>query len=137
MRMTRATLAAAICALAPLSATAEGARLVLQCDFVTACSQSGDCGPGKGPAGFVLEPADVDPGGKGSYTLRLDDGDAAIPTEGLSQVGPFVWSMGEGTRTTLVLTGEASAILVRQITDTGTNAPPSAEIDIMNCEITL
>jgi hypothetical protein len=115
---------------------AEGAQMVLDCTFATACTETGDCGPGEGPARFVLAPEDVDDTGAGRYSVRLDDAEA-IEAQRLCRTGPFVWSLGSDTQTTLVLTGPASALLVRQVTDTGTNAPPGAEIDIMNCEMTL
>ncbi len=124
---------AALAALAS-SAAAEGAHLRLDCTVTTACSEAGVCQPGDGPARYDIAPEAIDGEGAGSYRIATDASEP-VPAQGLSRTGPFLWSTGSGTRAILTLTGEATALLVRQVTESGTGAPPSAEIDMMNCEV--
>ncbi|ANT59090.1 hypothetical protein AYJ57_01170 [Salipiger sp. CCB-MM3] len=118
----------------PHPAAAEGARLVLECSFVTACSEAGACAAGDGPVRFVLAPLETDAAGAGRYEVTVDE-QPAQPAEALGFAGPFLWQPSEGTRMVLSLTSETTALWTRQIVDSGTDAPPSAEIDFLTCGI--
>ncbi|MWD29709.1 hypothetical protein E0K89_019705 [Aquicoccus sp. SCR17] len=133
-RAASCLLPAVALAAAGAPAMAEGARLSLDCDFVTACSEDGTCGEGRGPVRFELAPKETDAAGAGSYAVTVDEGET-MAAEGLSRTGPFLWQPSDGTRMVLTLTSGTTALWVRQVTETGTDAPPSAEIDLMTCEI--
>jgi len=120
----------------PGAAIAEGARLDLACTFVTACDAAGQCGEGTGPARFVVEPEAIDEDGLGLYTLWVDDGPGHT-ARGASRTGPFAWEPGDSTRMQLALTGERSALWIRQTIGTGGETPSGAEIDLMTCEVTF
>lgn len=132
MRFTTFLLAAAL----PGAAAAEGARLELDCTFVTACEATGPCAPGDGPARFVVEPEAIEDDGTGLYTLWVDDGEGLTAT-GASRTGPFAWTPQDDVRMQLALTGESSALWIRQTLDTGGETPAGAEIDLMTCEVTF
>ncbi|MWB77473.1 hypothetical protein GLS40_05500 [Pseudooceanicola sp. 216_PA32_1] len=116
-------------------AAAEGARLMLDCAFVTSCLGGGACEAAEGAVRFAIAPMETDAEGAGDYTVIVDRGQA-MPARALSRIGPFSWSPGPGRLHALSLTGEDSALWLRQITDSGTGAPPSAEIEILHCEVT-
>lgn len=122
-------------ALGAAPALAEGARIEIACDFVTACDAAGACAGGQGPVEFTLSPQETGPDGGGSYSVSVD-GAAAIAAQGLSFAGPFLWSPSADTRQVLVLTTETTGLWIRQVTGAGTDTPPSAEIDLMSCEVT-
>ncbi|WP_353472259.1 hypothetical protein PVT71_13255 [Salipiger sp. H15] len=132
-RLPGAALGGALC-LAALPALAEGARLTLECTLATACSEAGDCGAGQGPVAFVLAPVETDAEGAGSYEVSVDGGEP-LPAQALGFAGPFLWQPSEGTRMALSLTSETTALWTRQIVESGTDAPPSAEIDFLTCGI--
>lgn len=132
MRLTTFLLAAAL----PGAVLAEGARLELDCTFVTACDEAGQCAPGDGPARFVVEPEAIDDDGTGLYTLWVDDGEGHTAT-GAARTGPFAWAPGEDVRMQLALTGETSALWIRQTLGAGGETPAGAEIDLMTCEVTF
>ncbi|WP_194133144.1 hypothetical protein [Salipiger mangrovisoli] len=115
-------------------AEAEGARLNLDCTFVTACSEAGVCAAGVGPVAFTLAPVETDAEGAGSYSMSVD-GAEPLPAEAPGFAGPYLWQPSEGTRMALSLTSDTTALWTRQTTQSGTDAPPSAEIDFLTCRI--
>ncbi|OWU84890.1 hypothetical protein ATO6_11290 [Oceanicola sp. 22II-s10i] len=122
-----------LCAL-PLGAAAEGARLELACSVTATCAADGTCAQADAESGatlrFVVEPEALDPQGRGDYSVWVDDG-AAQAASGLSRTGPFLWSPEEGQLMTLALTGETTALLIRQ-TVGGTT-----DTDFLTCEVTF
>ncbi|MCT4371786.1 hypothetical protein CLG85_016255 [Yangia mangrovi] len=131
--MTGAALGGAL-SLAALPAAAEGARTSLECDHVTACSEAGTCAAANGRVSFVLAPVDTDATGAGAYELSVDGG-ASMPAQAMSFAGPFLWAPALGARETLTFTSETSALWLRQTIESGTGAPPSADIDFLTCRI--
>jgi len=120
----------------PGAAWAEGARLELDCAVVTACDATGACTPGDGTARFTVEPEAIDAEGAGLYTLWVDDGDGHA-AQGASRIGPFLWQPDGARRMQLALTGDASALWIRQTIAAGAGSPSAAEIDLMTCEVTF
>ncbi|MEI4487138.1 hypothetical protein V8J36_13150 [Frigidibacter sp. MR17.14] len=117
----------------PLPAAAEGARIVLDCTTQTRCDPQGGCASATGSARFTLAPVTTDAGGAGSYSLSLGDG-AALEAKAPSRTGPWVWLQGGEVLMTLALSGETSAVWIRQSLAGGGSAP--ATIDLMTCEVT-
>ncbi|SDG26950.1 hypothetical protein [Alloyangia pacifica] len=132
--MKRLTLATAALSGLCSGALAEGARLNLDCSLVTVCSEAGICAAGEGPVAFTLAPLETDAAGAGDYEVSVD-GAEALPAAALGFAGPFLWQPSEGTRMALSLTSETTALWTRQTTRSGTDAPPSAEIDFLTCRI--
>ncbi|EAQ03453.1 hypothetical protein OB2597_02497 [Pseudooceanicola batsensis HTCC2597] len=119
--------------LAPAPLVAEGARLDLVCQTKTICSHDGRCAERTAPRLFSLEPQDIDADGLGAYTVSHDAG-VETEAQGLTRLGPFLWLNDDGLRMTLTLTTEHTAVLVRQVPN---DQRPSAEIDILECEVTF
>ena len=133
--MVRIALVLILSATSPLAATsllAEGARLSLTCSVVTACDTGGQCASGEGPADFIISPNKIDEAGTGTYAVTENDGTPVL-SQGLSQLGPFVWKPTEDTRMTLTVTGEDTAVLIRQ----GTGPDPWAETGLMTCGVSF
>ncbi|WP_375690701.1 hypothetical protein [Pseudooceanicola sp. LIPI14-2-Ac024] len=120
----------------PQAGLAEGARLDLDCRTVTRCNAAGACAPATGTTRFAIEPETLDQDGMGLFTLWQDD-DAAQLAQGASRLGPFLWEPVAGTRTSLALSGEGSAVLIRQSAGTTAGPDTGAEIDLMTCEVTF
>ncbi|QDC09711.1 hypothetical protein FHY55_10845 [Oceanicola sp. D3] len=119
----------------PTTALAEGARLTLTCEVQRSCNEAGACDPFGGTQVFTLAPTATDANGTGDWTVALNDGEAT-PARGLAHTGPWVWQPGDGHLHTLSLTGEASALRIRQWLPTERYPETYAEIDIMTCEVT-
>ena len=134
-------------ALLPLPALAEGARIELTCDTRAACDAAGQCdaqgdvgensvgdpapsGPASGDLRLVIEPEDTDPDGIGLYSMWVGDG-PALGAAGAGRLGPYLWMDDDGTRSTLALTGEDSAILIRQ----GAGGADPARVDFLHCTV--
>ena len=128
--------AGAVLARLPGILPAEGARLRLDCETVTRCAEGGACEAAGDGVTFTVAPQATDADGAGRYTVIVDGGQAQA-AEGLARLGPFSWSSEAGTRDSLTVTGEASALWLRQVIDDGSGAPPRARIDILQCEVTL
>lgn len=114
-------------------AHAEGARLVLDCQVVTACDAAGACAPAEDAIRFTVEPESIDDEGIGLFSIWIDDAAEAHLARGLSRTGPFLWSADDSTRETLVLTGETTALHTRQ----NLGGTPPARIDLLTCEVTF
>ncbi|WP_343502338.1 hypothetical protein [Alloyangia pacifica] len=132
-RLTGAAICGAL-SLAALPSFAEGARVSLACDRVTVCSEAGTCTDAEGQVSFVLAPVDTDATGAGAYELTIDGG-VSLAAQAMSFAGPYLWAPALGHRETLTFTSETSALWLRQTIETGTTAPPSAEIDFLTCRI--
>ena len=118
------------------TAQAEGARMQMDCTYATACSANGDCVTGIGPIAFSISPKEIDAEGRGTYEVSAGNAEPEI-AQGLSQTGPFLWMPSSGQRMVLTLTGDTTALWVRQILPGGTETAPSTEIDLMTCEVTF
>ncbi|WP_163850161.1 hypothetical protein [Pseudooceanicola aestuarii] len=116
-------------------AAAEGARLLAECRITTTCAETGACRPGFGAPVFEIAPQDTDATGAGRYTLQLDDG-AKVTAQGLSLTGPFVWSPDTGHRDSLSLTGEGTALWLRQTLPGPDDVETNADIHFLTCQIT-
>lgn len=134
MRLALLLLAAGL--IHPAASRAEGARLLLDCGFQQTCTETGQCSPYGGSQQFTLAPVATDAQGTGDWTIASNDA-APAPARGLSRTGPWVWQPeGDNHLHTLALTGEASAIWIRQWLPTQTYPETYAEMDIMLCEVT-
>ncbi|SIN91385.1 hypothetical protein [Vannielia litorea] len=131
----RAAATLALASLAPPApALAEGARLDLACTYLKSCDQAGACSGFSGPVTLSLAPVTIDPSGTGDWRFS-PEGATALPARGLSHTGPWTWQPGDGHLHTFVLTGEDSALWIRQWLPTERYPETYAEIDILTCEI--
>ncbi|MFY0632801.1 MAG: hypothetical protein JXQ91_03250 [Vannielia sp.] len=119
----------------PAALAAEGAQLSLACELHRSCNEAGACDAFGGTQQFTLAPVSTDTNGTGDWTVAQDGGEA-LPARGLAHTGPWVWQPGDGHLHTLSLTGEASALRIRQWLPTERYPVTYAEIDIMTCEVT-
>jgi len=95
----------ALCLLTPVAAMTEGAVKLLECSISRICDGQGQCEAGSGQAAFRMEPLQVEAGGVGSYTISY--GDTEVAMNALSEVGPFIWTVGT----------ERNALIVSSRTD--------------------
>jgi hypothetical protein len=120
----------------PGAAWAEGARLELDCTVAATCDATGACAASDDHVRFMVEPEAIDAEEVGLYTLWVDDAEGRT-ARGASRTGPFLWQAGDGLRMQLALTGDASAIWIRQPLGTGTDMASGPEIDLLTCEVTF
>jgi hypothetical protein len=83
----------------------EGAVKLLECSIAKVCDGQGQCEAGSGQATFRMEPEQIEAGGVGTYTIFY--GDTEVAMDALSEVGPFIWTVGT----------ERNALIVSSRTD--------------------
>jgi hypothetical protein len=85
-------LASVCCALAPGSASGEGAVKHLACTLERVCDAAGRCEDASGELAFTMAPISLAPDGAGSYTISYADVEADMQAR--SELGPFYWNVG-------------------------------------------
>lgn len=135
MKLPLPLLSLAATGLAALPAWSEGARMMLDCTAVTSCTQTGTCTEASRPYPITIAPQDIDVDGSGSYAITI--GEASHDAKGFARTGPFHWQVGEFGLHTLTLTGEATALMIRQDTTPNGTVAPRADIDFLQCEVTF
>ena len=119
----------------PAPMIAEGARMTLSCEVQTVCTQDGACKAAQSAREITVSPGKIDAAGVGTYSVSVDGKDNAA--NGLSRPGPFRWQIGSYQIQTLTLTGESTALMIRQDTTPNGVVAPSAAIDFLTCEVTF
>ena len=122
-----ALLAAAMFALPAGFAHAEGAMRLLDCTVVQACDGAGKCAAAADVVKFRMEPIEVRPDGSGRYTLRYGDVQAAMTAS--SDIGPYVWSVGQ-ERHALLVSSEHDFLWHRLVLEPA----PAATVRFLRCE---
>ena len=115
-------------ALMPNAVWGEGAIRVIDCTITRLCDAAGSCQAAAGAVAFRMEPVQLDKDGAGRYQLRYGETQAQV--NALSDIGPFVWTVGE-ERHTLLASSETNFLWHRL-----TLAPaPAATVRFLTCSI--
>ena len=115
-------------ALLPNAGWGEGAVRLLDCTVVQVCNAAGSCEAASGAVAFRMEPVQVGQDGSGRYELHYGETEAAM--DALSDVGPFVWTVGE-ERNTLLASSETQFLWHRLTLD----PVPAATVHFLTCTI--
>ena len=115
-------------ALMPNAVWGEGAVRLLDCRVAQACNAAGSCQAASGAVAFRMEPVQVGLDGSGRYQLHYGDTEAAM--DALSDVGPFVWTVGE-ERHTLLASSETNFLWHRLTLD----PVPAGTVHFLTCTI--
>jgi hypothetical protein len=115
-------------ALLPTAGWGEGAVRLFDCTVVRVCDAAGNCEAAMDAVTFRMEPVQVDQDGSGRYELQYGDTKTAMSS--VSDIGPFVWSVGE-ERHALLASSETNFLWHRL-----TLAPvPAATVRFLTCTI--
>jgi hypothetical protein len=112
--------------LLPGAAWPEGAVRFFDCTAARVCDSAGNCRAESMQATFRMEPVEMRADGSGSYTLSYGDTQAAM--EGISDAGPFFWTVGT-QRNTLLASSETAFLWHRLTVD----PTPEATIHFLTC----
>jgi hypothetical protein len=115
-------------ALLPTAVWGEGAVRLFDCTVVRICDAAGNCEPAADAVAFRMEPVQVDPEGSGRYDLEYGDTQTAMSS--VSDIGPFVWTVGE-ERHTLLASSETNFLWHRLVLD----PLPAATVRFLTCTI--
>lgn len=119
----------------PAPMMAEGARMTLSCEVQTVCTQDGACKAAQDGREITVTPNNIDASGLGTYGVVIDG--KGNEARGLSRTGPFLWQIGSYQIQTLTLTGETTALMIRQDTTPNGVVAPNAAVDFLTCEVTF
>jgi hypothetical protein len=108
-------------------ALAEGAVRVLNCTVTQTCDGVGKCAAATDVVTFRMEPIEIEPDGSGRYTLRYGDVQAAMMAS--SDLGPYVWSVGQ-ERHALLVSSEHDFLWHRLVVE----PVPAATVRFLKCE---
>ena len=92
MRPLAAAFASIFAVSLPGTALPEGATKLLDCDITRVCDAAGLCEPASGHVAFRMQPTELEAAGAGHYTL--DYGDVEAEMQAMSDLGPFLWTVG-------------------------------------------
>jgi hypothetical protein len=115
-------------ALLPNAGRGEGAARLLECTVVRVCNAAGSCETASAAVAFRMEPVQVGPDGSGRYELHY--GETATAMDALSDIGPFVWTIGE-ERNTLLASSDTQFLWHRLKLD----PVPAATVRFLTCTI--
>lgn len=107
----------------------------LDCATTLVCDQAGDCEPNENDFSAVIQPAETDSDGAGTYEVSSSGG--SFPGTSDSRTGPFRWKPDTFRTAVLTLTSETTALHVLQDLTPGDETSPSARITFLNCEVTF
>lgn len=106
----------------------EGAVRLLDCRVVRVCDAAGNCEAATDAVAFRMEPVQVGQDGSGRYELQYGDTETAMNSG--SEIGPFVWTVGE-ERHTLLASSETNFLWHRLTLD----PLPAATVRFLTCAI--
>ncbi|HSC14879.1 MAG TPA: hypothetical protein VLI71_07160 [Gammaproteobacteria bacterium] len=115
-------------ALRPNAVWSEGAVRLLDCTIEQVCNAAESCQAASGAVAFRMEPVQIGEDGSGRYELHYGETEAAMNS--LSDVGPFVWTVGEERRT-LLASSEMNFLWHRLTLD----PVPAATVRFLTCTI--
>jgi hypothetical protein len=110
----------------PGTMLAEGAVRQLDCTAVRVCDAAGSCESAAGETRFRMEPQTLDSSGAARFTLTY--GDARADMAAMSDVGPFLWTVGN-ERHALLVSSETQWLWHRLTLDPA----PAATVTFLEC----
>lgn len=106
----------------------EGAVRLFDCTVVQVCDAAGNCEAATDAVTFRMEPVQVDQDGSGRYELQYGDTETAMSS--VSDIGPFVWTVGD-ERHALLASSETSFLWHLLTLD----PVPAATVRFLTCTI--
>jgi hypothetical protein len=115
-------------ALLPTAGWGEGAVRLFDCTVVQVCDAAGNCEATTDAVVFRMEPVQVAQDGSGRYELQYGDTETAMSS--VSDIGPFVWTVG-AERHALLASSETNFLWHRLTLD----PVPAATVRFLTCTI--